>query len=66
MSAKSINVRHALYVAAAVITAASAGLEAVEFSNLKSVIGYLLAILGSGVITSRAFIDKSPAENQEP
>lgn len=65
MSPQSSRVRHTLYVAAAVLTAAYAGLEAVNFSDPKSVIGYLISISLAGVVTSRAYIDSSNADTNK-
>lgn len=61
MSPASSRTRHALYVTAAVLTAAMAGIDNVDFSQPKQVATYLISVALAGVVTSRAYIDQSPA-----
>ena len=44
------------------ITAASAGVLTVDFSDKKEVAVFVLAILAAGLNTSRSYIDKSASE----
>ncbi len=62
MTAKSSAVRLWLYVAVAMGTAASAGLGTVDFANQKQVVGFLLSVAVTGLITARSYIDKSDSE----
>lgn len=62
MSPASSRTRHVLYVAAAVLTAAMAGIDNVDFSQPKQIITYLISVALAGVVTSRAYIDQSPAQ----
>lgn len=66
MTPKSSLIRHILYVAAATLTAAYSGLEAVDFSDPKSVIGYVISVSLAGVIASRAYIDTSNSDIPKP
>ena len=54
--------RLALYVAISMVTTASAGLLTVDFSNGKQVAVFALGVLGSGLVTARSYIDKTPSD----
>ena len=64
------NQSHALlahYVLLAMITAASAGVLTVDFSDKKEVAVFVLAIIAAGLNTSRSYMDKSDSEvTKEP
>lgn len=60
------KVRLGLYVACVMVSTASAGLIGTDFADPKQVAAYALGILGSGLITARSYIDKSPTEIQKP
>ena len=62
MSPFDSKIRLGLYVACAMVAAASAGLIGTDFSNAKEVAGYVLGVIGTGLITARSYIDKSPSE----
>ena len=59
MSPKSSNLRLALYVAVAMVTAASAGIATVNFSDGKQVASFALSVIATGLVTARSYIDKS-------
>lgn len=60
-SSESIT-RLTLYVAVSMVTAASAGLTTVDFSDLKQVWAFALSVFATGLVTARSYIDKSPSE----
>lgn len=62
MTAKASNLRLGLYVAVAMVTAASAGIGTVNFSDGKQVASFALSIIATGLITARSYIDKSESE----
>jgi hypothetical protein len=48
------------------VTAASAGVLTVNFSDSKEVAVFALAVIAAGLNTARSYIDKSPAEVSKP
>lgn len=62
MTAKASNLRLALYVAVAMVTAASAGISTVDFSDGKQVSSFALSVIATGLVTARSYIDKSESE----
>lgn len=62
MTSSQSNVRLILYVVTSMLTAASAGLATVDFSDTKQIAAFAISIISTGTITWRSFIDKSPAE----
>lgn len=65
MTQNSSRTRLALYVATAMVTAATVGLSSVDFGDMKEVASFALGIIGTGLITARSYIDKSPSEVTE-
>jgi K+-sensing histidine kinase KdpD len=55
-----------LYVLIAMITAASAGVLTVDFSDRKQVVIFLLAIIAAGLNTARSYIDTSDSQVPKP
>jgi len=47
------------------VTAASAGVLTVDFSDQKEVAVFVLAIIAAGLNTARSYIDKSASEVQK-
>jgi hypothetical protein len=66
MSAKQSTTRLVLYVMIAMVTAASAGVLTVDFSNQKEVAVFALAILAAGLNTARSYIDTSDSQVEKP
>ena len=62
MTPNQSTARLVLYVLIAMVTAASAGVLTVDFSDQKEVAVFVLAILAAGLNTSRSYIDKSASE----
>lgn len=62
MTSSQSTTRLVLYVASTMIAAASAGLMTVDFTNPKAVCGFALSVIGTGLITARSYIDKTPSE----
>jgi fumarate reductase subunit C len=62
MTALDSKIRLLLYVLIAMVTAASAGVMTVDFTDQKQVIVFSLAVIAAGLNTARSYIDKSPAE----
>jgi len=62
MTSAQSTARLILYVAISMVTAASAGVTTVDFSQPKQVAIFTLAILAAGLTTARSYIDKSPSE----
>ena len=60
------NVRLALYVIGAMLVTASGSMQSVDFSDAKQLTGWALAVITSGVIALRAYIDKTPAQIDKP
>jgi hypothetical protein len=59
MTEQQSNVRLTLYVLIAVVSAGSAGLATIDFSDHKQVAGFLLGLLGTALTTARSYIDTS-------
>ena len=45
----------------AMVTAAAAGVTTVDFTDLKQVTLFTLAVLGAGLNTARSYIDQTPS-----
>jgi hypothetical protein len=50
-----------LYVLIAMVTSASGGLQAVNFTDWKEATGYVLGIIATGLVTARSYIDQTPS-----
>ena len=66
MTPAQSTARLVLYVLVAMVTAASAGVLTVNFSDSKEVAVFALAVIAAGLNTARSYIDKSPAEVSKP
>jgi hypothetical protein len=66
MTPAQSTARLVLYVLIAMVTAASAGVLTVDFSDQKEVAVFVLAIAAAGLNTARSYIDKSPSEVEKP
>lgn len=66
MTPSQSTARLVLYVLIAMVTAASAGVLTVDFSDQKQVAVFVLAIVAAGLNTARSYIDKSPSEVEKP
>jgi hypothetical protein len=62
MTRNQSTARLALYVAVAMTTAASTGLQAIDFTDIKQVVAYALGIITTGLVTARSYIDQSPSQ----
>jgi hypothetical protein len=62
MSHKASNLRLSLYVAVAMVTAASAGISTVDFADGKQVASFALSVVATGLVTARSYIDKSESQ----
>lgn len=59
MTEQQSTLRLVLYVLIAVVSAGSAGLATIDFSDAKQVIGFGLGLLGTALTTARSYIDTS-------
>jgi hypothetical protein len=59
MTPEQSTLRLVLYVLIAVVSAGSAGLATIDFSDAKQVIGFTLGLLGTALTTARSYIDTS-------
>lgn len=59
MTEQQSTLRLVLYVLIAVVSAGSAGLATINFSDTKQVIGFALGLLTTALTTARAYIDQS-------
>lgn len=66
MTPAQSTARLILYVTLAMLTTAGAGVTTVDFSNMKEVVVFGIAIAIAGLNTARSYIDKSPSEVQKP
>lgn len=57
MTPEQSTLRLVLYVLIAVVSAGSAGLATIDFSDAKQVIGFTLGLLGTALTTARSYID---------
>lgn len=62
MTPKQSTARLILYVAIAMCAASSAGLQSVDFTEMKQCVGYVLSIITTGLVTARSYIDQSPTQ----
>jgi len=60
MTPKQSTARLVLYVTISIVTSASAGLQTVDFHSWKEVAGFALAVIATGLVTARSYIDQSP------
>lgn len=65
MTPKQSTARLLLYVAIAMLTSASAGLQTVDFANWKEAASFALAVLTTGLVTARSYIDQTPTQIKE-
>lgn len=59
MTEDQSTLRLVLYVLIAVVSAGSAGLSTIDFSDTKQVVGFGLGLLTTALTTARAYIDTS-------
>jgi hypothetical protein len=59
MTPEQSTLRLVLYVLIAVVSAGSAGLATIDFTDAKRVIGFALGLLGTALTTARSYIDTS-------
>lgn len=52
--------RLTLYVLISMVSAASAGIMDVDFSDARKTAAYALAIIATGLVTARSYIDQTP------
>lgn len=62
MTSSQSTIRLVLYVLTAMLTAASAGLTTVDFSDTKQIAAFVISVISTGAVTWRSYIDKSPSE----
>ncbi len=66
MTPKQSTARLVLYVLIAMLTAASTGLQSLDHTDVKQLIGYIIGILVTGLITARSYIDQTPNQVAKP
>lgn len=59
MTPKASIARLTLYILIAMGTSASAGISTVDFSNWREIVSFTLAVLMTGLVTARSYIDQS-------
>jgi hypothetical protein len=59
MTPEQSTIRLVLYVLIAVVSAGSAGLATIDFTDAKQLIGFALGLLGTALTTARSYIDQS-------
>jgi hypothetical protein len=59
MTPEQSTLRLVLYVLIAVVSAGSAGLATIDFSDTKQVIGFSLGLISTALVTARSYIDTS-------
>lgn len=59
MTPEQSTTRLVLYIMIAVVSAGSAGLATIDFSDHKQVIGFVLGLLGTALTTARSYFDQS-------
>jgi len=60
MTNKQSIARLILYVLATMATSASAGITVVDFNNKQQLVGFIISVLSTGLVTARSYIDQSP------
>ncbi len=60
MTQKSSTARLILYVLISMLTAASTGLQSLDHTDLKQLIGYIIGVIVTGLVTARSYIDQTP------
>ena len=66
MTPKQSTARLTIYVMIAMLGAASAGIDVVDFSDIKQVSKYAISVILVGLITGRSYIDQSPTQVEKP
>ena len=66
MTSKQSTARLCLYVAIAMLTAASSGVASVNFADIKETIQFAMGILVTGLVTARSYIDQTPTQIKDP
>lgn len=66
MTPKQSTARLTLYVLIAMMTAASAGIQTVDFGDMREVVTFALSILTTGLVTARSYIDQTPTRVDPP
>jgi hypothetical protein len=61
MDQKQSTARLIIYITIAMVTAAAAGVTTVDFTDVKQVALFTLAVLGAGLNTARSYIDQTPS-----
>ena len=59
MSETQSTIRLVLYVLIAVVSAGSAGLATIDFTDAKQTIGFALGLISTALVTARSYIDTS-------
>jgi hypothetical protein len=59
MTPEQSTLRLVLYVLIAVVSAGSAGLATIDFTDAKQVIGFSLGLISTALVTARSYIDTS-------
>jgi hypothetical protein len=59
MTPEQSTLRLVLYVLIAVVSAGSAGLATIDFTDAKQVIGFALGLFATALTTARSYIDTS-------
>ncbi len=66
MTPKQSTARLVLYVLISMLTAASTGLQSLDHTDAKQLIGYLLGVIVTGLVTARSYIDQTPNQVDKP
>ena len=66
MTPKQSTARLVLYVLISMLTAASTGLQSLDHTDTKQLIGYVIGILVTGLVTARSYIDQTPNQVDKP
>jgi len=66
MTPKQSTARLVLYVLISMLTAASTGLQSLDHTDTKQLIGYLLGVIVTGLVTARSYIDQTPNQVDKP
>jgi len=66
MTPKQSTARLTLYVLISMLTAASTGLQSLDHTDTKQLIGYVIGILVTGLVTARSYIDQTPNQVDKP
>lgn len=66
MTPKQSTARLILYILATMFTSASAGITVIDFSNKQQVVGFIISVIATGLVTARSYIDQSPNQVDKP